>query len=234
MTALDLLLSDGMRVLPILLASLVGSFIIFERLFAVRSLHREATDLILRLRTTEHPGDGAGVQSFLANTKGRAAAVFGHAIGRSDLGALDIVRLTESAWADEVDRMERPLTIGVLAALAAFLSGLLPFLVDLLELTREAGDPAGGVLLPSASAVVSSFVGCTVAGMLALGVFIARRELQKLRSSARTLVPELVQVLQDVRRGEERTLERSARSALSAVIPGEDEFFRPKAPAGIG
>lgn len=234
MTALELLLSDGVRALPILLASLTGSFIIIERLLAVRVLRREANDLMLRLRTRGGRDGVSDAQAFLANHEGRVAAVFGHAIGRSDVDTNDVVRLTESAWADEVDRLERPLTIGVIAAVAAFLSGLLPFLFDLLELTRAAGDPATGILLPSAAAVVSAFVGCTVAGMLAVGLFIARREMLALRASARSLVPECVRLLKDMGCDEMRPLDRQAKSILSAVMPGEDEFFRPKAPAGLG
>ena len=234
MTALDLLLSDGVRALPILLASLIGSFIIIERLLAVRVLPREAHDLMLKIKTLGNPGGSVDVQTFLTNCGGRAAAVFGHAVGRSDLGTLEIVRLTESAWADEVDRLERPLTIGVIAGAAAFLSGLLPLFVDLLELTRPAGDPAAGILLPSASAVVSAFVGCAVGGILALGLFFARRELQKVRASRRSLVPEFVQVLQDIGRSHAERMNRPVRGVLSGIVPGEDEFFRPKAPSGIG
>jgi biopolymer transport protein ExbB len=234
MTALDLLLSDGARALPILLASLAGSYVIIERLLAVRNLRREANDLVASLKALGDGEDPVDPQSFLAKREGRAAAVFGHAIGRSDVGTHDVVRLTESAWADEVDRLERPLTIGVIAAVAAFLAGLLPFLVDLLELTRTASDPAGGILLPSASAVVSAFVGCAVGGMLAVGLFVARREMQKLRASARSLVPEFVHAMIDPGRDESRLLKRRAKGVLSPVAPREDEFFRPKAPAGLG
>jgi hypothetical protein len=233
MTALDLLLSDGMRALPILVASLIGSFIVIERLLAVHVLQGEANDLMLKLKTSAEPGGGVDVQTFLMNSEGRAAAVFGHAAGRSDLSPLETVRLTESAWADEVDRLERPLTIGVIAAVTAFLSGLLPLLVDLLELTRPVSDPAAGILLPSASAVVSAFVGCAVGGILALGLFVARHEVQRLRAAGRSLVPEFVQVLQTVGREHAGGADRPAGGVLSGVVPAEDEFFRPKAPAGV-
>lgn len=234
MTVLELLLSDSLRALPVFLASLVGSYVVIERFLVVRALRREAVGLLRRLRSL---GDGEGAsdpQTFLASTEGRAAAVFGHAIGRSDLGTSEVVHLTESAWADEVDRLERPLSIGVIAAVAAGLSGLLPFLFDLLELTTGAGDPEAGVFLPSAAAVVSAFLGCTVAGMLVLGLFIARREMQKLRASARALIPEFVHMLHDTVRDAGRPMEGQARNILSEVMPGEDEFFRPKAPVGMG
>lgn len=234
MTALDLLLSDGVRSLPILLASLTGGFIIIERLIAVRFLRKDASDLLMRLRSLVSPGGTAGVQSFLAASEGRAAAVVGHAVGRSDLTTPELVRLTESAWADEVDRLERPLTIGVIAAVAAFLAGLLPLFVSLLELTRTISDPGSGILLPSASAIVSAFVGCAVGCILALGIFFTRRDLQNLRASGRTLVPEFVRALQDASRDVAGRAERPAMDVYSAALPGEDEFFRPKAAAGIG
>ncbi len=234
LTALDLLLSDGARALPILFASLIGSFIIIERLLAARDLQREANDLLVKIKTLGNPGGSVDVHAFLTKCEGRAAAVLGHAVGRSDLGMQDTVRETESAWADEVDRLERPLTIGVIAAVAAFLSGLLPLLVDLLELTRPVSDPAAGLLLPSASAVVSAFVGSAVGGLLALGLFIARRELHAVRASGRSLVPEFVQVLHEVARDRSGLVDRPARGVFPAVDPGEDEFFRPKAPAGMG
>jgi hypothetical protein len=233
-TALDLLLSDGARAFPILIASLVGSFVIIERHLAARDLLRDANDLLTKIKTLGNPGGSVDVLAFLTKSEGRAAAVLGHAVGRSDLGMQDIVRETESAWADEADRLERPLTIGVIAAVAAFLSGLLPLLVDLLELTRPVSDPAAGFLLPSASAVVSAFVGCAVGGLLALGLFIARRELHKVRASGRSLIPQFVQVLHEVARDRSGPGDRPARGAFPAANPGEDEFFRPKAPVGMG
>jgi hypothetical protein len=82
--------------------------------------------------------------------------------------------------------------------------------------------------------VVSAFVGCAVGGILALGLFFARRELQKVRASRRSLVPEFVQVLQDIGRSDAGRMNRPVRGVLSGIVPGEDEFFRPKAPSGIG
>jgi hypothetical protein len=234
MTALDLLLADGVRALPILMASLIGSFIIIERLFAVRVLRREASELMVKLRSRGFSRDPAGVQSFLAGCEGRAAAVIGHAVGRSDLASHEIVRLTDAAWADEADRLERPLTLGVIAAIAAFLAGLLPLLLSLLELTRPAADSSAGLLLPSASVIVSAVLGCAVGCLLALGLFIARRDLHKLRAEGRTLVPEFVQLLQEIGRDASGATERPGLQRLSAALPVEDEFFRPKAPAGIG
>lgn len=233
MTALDLLMSDGVRALPILLASLIGSFVIIERVLAVRGLQREASDLLRALKSREEPGGAAGVQAFLASRDGRAAAVLGHAVGWTELSPLEVVRLTESAWADEVDRLERPLTAGVIASIAAFLAGVLPLFVDLLELTRPVSDPAAGILLPSASSVVIAFVSCAVGGVLALGVFIARREVQQVRAWGRSLVPEFVQVLELASREIGGSGDRAAGGVPPGGIPLEDEFFRPKATAGI-
>jgi len=54
------------------------------------------------------------------------------------------------------------------------------------------------------------------------------------RALGRSMAPEFVQMLQDIGRSDAGLMDRSVRGVLSAIVPGEDEFFRPKAPTGIG
>jgi hypothetical protein len=232
MTALELFAADTLRALPIVVASVVGCFVVIERILAARALRGDARDLMATLRLTDGPDGLSDIQTFLLASGGRVAAVVGHAVGRADLISHEVVRVTEAAWADEVDRLERPLTLGVVASAAAFMSGLLPLLLSLLELTRPAPDSGGGILLPGASVIVSAFVGCAVGCVLALGIFFARRDLQRLRSEGRTLIPEFVRLLRRFAQGPGGVAEHRRRTAFTDVIPAEDEFFRPKASAG--
>jgi biopolymer transport protein ExbB/TolQ len=159
MTALDLLLSDTARVLPIAAASLTGCFILLERFFALKNLRRDAQDLMVKLKSLSRSAEPAGVKAFLSNSEGRAAAVFGHGLGHADQDGHELARLTESAWADELDRMERPLTLCVVAAIVAFLAGLLPLLIDLLELAGWTDTSS----LPIPSSAVRTSPGLPVA-----------------------------------------------------------------------
>jgi biopolymer transport protein ExbB/TolQ len=234
MTALELLLSDAPRVIPILVASLAGCFILLERFFAAKHLHHDALDLLVKLKSLARSGEPAGVQGFLSHSESRAAAVFVHGVGGQNATSPDLARLTESAWADELDRMERPLTACGIAALVAFLGGLLPLLLDLLDLARSTGGLSAGLPVSSAPAIILAILGCVVAGLLALGLFLVRRSVHSVRAAARSLIPEFIHVLHTLGRDGAGRAPRPARSSLSAVMPGEDEFFRPRAPASSG
>lgn len=154
MSILSVLFKGGWLMLPILLASLIAIFIIFERYLLIRKSRLNVPAFLVKIRGMLKRKNIDGAMDYCRSEKSPAANIIRKGLKKYNLGHDRVKEAIENAGIQEVNKLERGLnvlaTISGVAPLLGFLgtvTGMISAFMKIEDLAGAANpsDLAGGI-----------------------------------------------------------------------------------------
>jgi biopolymer transport protein ExbB len=218
---------------PILLCSVVGVYVVIERLLVLRRAQMDAGQFLLKLKSIYHHGDTNAVLSYCSQKDAPIANIVRRGILKHGQGDAKVREAVENAGREEVFHLERGLSI------LASIGGVAPMLGFLGTVTGMIGafqviEQASGIVNPTAlasgiwEALLTTAFGLIVgiSALVTYNYFVSRvrRLVQDMEVTSNEFLDMVEQGTVSSGNGDEPAPSAATRSTAQP----EEEFFRRK------
>ncbi len=234
MNLMDMLMRGGVIMWPILLCSVVGAYVVIERLLVLRRARMDAGQFMLKLKSIYRHGDTTAVLTYCSQKDAPIANIVRKGVLKHGQGEAKVREAVENAGREEVYHLERRLpilaSIGGVAPMLGFLGTVTGMIAAFQVIEQQSGVVSPQALASGIwEALLTTAFGLIV-GIPALVIynyFVSRihRLVHDMEVTSNEFLDMLdVGALPPGNNNDEPVLPAVAR----AVTPPEDEFFRRK------
>jgi biopolymer transport protein ExbB len=233
MNLMDMMWRGGLVMWPILLCSVVGVYVVVERLFVLRRAQMDAGQFLLKLKSIYRHGDTNAVLSYCSQKDAPIANIVRRGILKHGQGDAKVREAVENAGREEVFHLERGLSIlasvGGVAPMLGFL-GTVTGMIAAFQVIEQANgivNPAslaGGIWEALLTTAFGLIVGIPALVLYNHFVSRVRRLVQDMEVTSNEFLDMVEQGTLPPGNGDESAPAAATRS----TAPPEEEFFRRK------
>jgi biopolymer transport protein ExbB len=233
MNLLDMMFKGGVIMWPILGCSLIGAYVVIERILVLRRAQVDVSEFMRKLRSLCHRGEFSAVLTYCEEKNAPVANIIRRGLLKHGEGPEKVREAIENAGREEVYHLERRLSLLASVAGVAPMLGFLGTVTGMIA-AFHAVEIAGGVVSPGDlagriwEALLTTAFGLIV-GIPALLVYdyFAMR-VQKFVHVMEVTSTEFIDMLEGFGQKSPAREDGGPHAAAARPVAEEDEFFRPK------